>query len=76
MYICTYILQLSPAQLYFLSCCRFLDAEWVRTKATYMQFPTILKTTRERTCVGTYPVLWPQTRMRMWPFGAWCEHPQ
>ena len=22
------------------------------------------------------PVLWPQARMRIWPFGAWCKHPQ
>jgi len=29
-------------------CMMFLDAEWVRTKATYMMFPSVMKTTRER----------------------------
>mmetsp|Transcript_17748 Transcript_17748/g.58399 ORF Transcript_17748/g.58399 Transcript_17748/m.58399 type:complete len:333 (-) Transcript_17748:198-1196(-) len=30
----------------------FLDSEWVRTNATYMQFPIVLKTTREKTCAA------------------------
>ena len=34
------------------ACLMFLDQEWVRTKATYMQFPTILKSTRQRTAAA------------------------